>query len=424
MLFCTCKGQLRNNKKFFHAYFIQYKTYCVRVKILNFYEFLAENIEQIKRSSLYRKLRVFSSRSGPYVKYNGKKVIQVSSNNYLGLAGDVRLQRAVSEAVKKYGVGSTGSRLISGTHELHARLEEQIAELKGTERAIVFSSGYDANLGTLSALLGEDDAVYSDELNHASIIDGIRLSKAQKFIYKHCDVEHLRELLSENHYKYKLNLIVTDSIFSMDGNRAPLQEIVKLKECYGAVLFVDEAHSFGIYGPHGEGLVHELGIADKVDIQMGTLSKAAGSKGGYIAGSNDLIEYLANKSRAFIFSTAPAIPSIAASIEAVEIIKKAHNLRKKLHGNIKYLKKKLEEQKFNLIPSESAIFCIKFDDIEQTCQVSEQLLDKYNVMAFAIRPPTVEIPRIRLCTMALHEKSDLDYLVRSLSELLNLNRKV
>lgn len=385
---------------------------------MNLCEFLSENIAQIKRSKLYRKLRIFSSRSGPYVKYNGKKVIQVSSNNYLGLAGDVRLQKAVSEAVKQYGVGSTGSRLISGTHELHAALEEQIAELKGTERAIVFSSGYNANLGTLSALLGENDAVYSDQLNHASIIDGIKLSRAQKFIYKHCDVDDLKRLLSENHYKYRLNVIVTDSIFSMDGDRAPLQEIAKLKETFGAILFVDEAHAFGIYGPNGEGLAHELGMADKIDIQMGTLSKAAGSKGGYIAGSSDLIEYLTNKSRSFIYSTAPAIPSIAASIQAIEIIKKSHKLRKKLHRNINYLKKRLEEENFDIIPSESAIFCIKFDDIEKMCNISEQLLEKYNIMASAIRPPTVDTPRIRLCTMAMHEKSDLDYVISSLSELI------
>lgn len=385
---------------------------------MNFYEFLADNIEQIKRSKLYRQYRIFSSKSGPYVKYKGKKVIQVSSNNYLGLAGDVRLQKAVAEAVKQYGVGSTGSRLISGTHELHAQLEEKIAEFKGTENAIVFSSGYNANLGTLSALMDENDAVYSDQLNHASIIDGIKLSRAQKFIYNHCDVNHLEELISENHYKHRLNVIVTDSIFSMDGDRAPLQEIVKIKEKYGAVLFVDEAHAFGIYGPNGEGLAHELGVADKIDIQMGTLSKAAGSKGGYIAGSNDLIDYLTNKSRSFIYSTAPAIPSIAASIQSLEIIKKAHKLRKRLYKNIDYLGKNFEDREFDLIPSDSAIFCIKFKNIEQTCKISEQLLEKYNIMASAIRPPTVKTPRIRICTMALHEKADLDYLTESLIELI------
>ncbi len=386
---------------------------------MDFYEFLAENIGQIKNSELYRQFRIFSSRSGSYVKYNGKKVIQASSNNYLGLAGDVRLQKAVSEAVKKYGVGSTGSRLLSGTHELHIELEEKIAELKGTEKAIVFSSGYAANLGTLSALLDENDAVYSDRLNHASIIDGIKLSGTQKFIYNHCDVTDLDRLLNENQHKYRLNVIVTDSIFSMDGDRAPLRDIVKIKEKYGAVLFVDEAHAFGIYGTHGEGLAHELGISGKIDIQMGTLSKAAGSKGGYIAGKSDLIDYLVNKSRSFIYSTAPAIPSIAASIKAVEIIKKDGSLRKKLHNNINYLKNRLEEQNFDLIPSESAIFCIKFDDIKRTCRISEQLLDEYNIMTSAIRPPTAETPRIRICTMALHEKSDLDYLVSSLSALIN-----
>jgi len=347
--------------------------------------------------------------------------MQVSSNNYLGLAGDVRLEQAVIESVKKYGVGSTGSRLISGAREVHAQLEEKIAELKGVQRAMVFSSGYAANIGALSALFDENDAVYSDKLNHASIIDGIKLSKANKYIYNHCDINSLEELLIKNQHKHRLNVIVSDSIFSMDGDRAPLLELVKLKEKYGAVLFIDEAHSFGIYGHHGEGLSHELGISDKIDIQMGTLSKAAGSEGGYIAGSSDLIEYLTNKSRSFIYSTAPAIPCIAASIKAVEIIKTAHDLREKLYVNIEYLKMRLKEHNFDLIPSESAIFCIKFNNIEQACQISEQLLEEYNIMASAIRPPTVDIPRIRICAMALHKKSDLDYLVKSLSEMIKPN---
>ncbi len=339
--------------------------------------------------------------------------------NYLGLAGDVRLQKAVSDAVKMYGVGSTGSRLISGTHELHTQLEEKIAELKGTERAILFSSGYAANLGTLSALLSEEDAVYSDQLNHASIIDGIKLSKAEKFIYNHSDINDLEKLLSENANKFRLNVIVTDSIFSMDGDRAPLQEIVKLKEKYNATLFVDEAHSFGLYGDQGQGLAHELGISDKIDIQMGTFSKAAGSKGGYIAGNSDLIDFLINKSRSYIYSTAPSIPCIAASIKAVEIIKSSPGLRKKLQNNINHFKQRLTAAGFDVMPSESAIFCIKFDDIDEACRVSDQLLDKYNIMASAVRPPTVETPRIRICTMALHEKSDLDYVVESLAELIN-----
>lgn len=353
----------------------------------------------LEKNNLYRKLRV-----------NNPAALQFSTNDYLGLAGDERLKEAVIEAVKQYGVGSTGARLVSGTHRLHVQLEEKIAELKGTERALVFSTGYAANLGALSAILTEQDAVYSDQLNHASIIDGIRLARADKFIYKHCDTADLERLISENYDKYRLNLIVTDSIFSMDGDRAPLKEIVQIKKKYGAVLFVDEAHAFGVYGPNGQGLAHELGVNSDIDIQMGTLSKAAGSEGGYIAGSSELIEYLINKSRSFIYSTAPSIPAIAGSIKAVEIIKDAHDLRQKLYDNIEFLKFRLER-------SGSPIFTVKFDTVEQTIKTSQELLEKYNIQATAIRPPTVQIPRIRISTTARHSREELDYLLSCLQSL-------
>jgi 8-amino-7-oxononanoate synthase len=360
---------------------------------MNFQHFLSDSIRQIKHSNLYRQFRIFSSCPGAYVDYNGKKVIQVSSNNYLGLAGDKRLQKAVLEAVKEYGVGSTGSRLISGTHELHTQLEEKIAQL--------------------------NDAVYSDQLNHASIIDGLRLSRADKFVYKHCDTDDLERLLKLNKGKYRLNLIVTDSIFSMDGDRAPLAELVQLKAAYNAVLYIDEAHAFGIYGQNGEGLAHELGLSTKIDIQMGTLSKAAGSTGGYIAGNKELIDYLTNKARSFIYSTAPTIPAVAASIKAIEIIESEFVLRERLRKNISYLKKRLSEESLDVIPSESAIFCVRVESSEAACRISEELLNKYGIMAAAIRPPTVETPRIRICAMAQHTKADLDYVVKALSELVN-----
>jgi len=385
---------------------------------MNFYEHLKENLTQIKTGNLYRDFKVFSSKPGAYVEYNGKQVLQMSSNNYLGLAGDPRIIEAVIKAAEKYGTGSTGSRLISGTHKLHTELEEKLAELKETERALVFSTGYAANIGVISALLTDKDAVYSDELNHASIIDGIKLSGANKFIYKHCDTKDLERLLEENHKKYRFNVIITDSVFSMDGDITPLKEIVDLKEKYGAVLFLDEAHSFGVYREKGQGLAHELGLNDKIDIQMGTLSKAAGSEGGYIAGKAELIEYLINKSRSFIFSTASSIPAVAASIKAVEIIGNDKKLRKKHWENIKYLKSGLNKLNLDLIYSESAIFCIKFDDIQKTLQISRDLLEKHKIMASCIRPPTVKTPRIRLCTMALHTKQDLDCVLEKLA-LLN-----
>ena len=384
----------------------------------DFYNFLEDNLREIKAKSLYRDFKPVSSKPGPYIIHKGKKVLQMSSNNYLGLAGDESIQEATIKAIEKYGIGSTGSRLISGTHDLHIELEEKIADLKGTDKALVFSTGYAANLGAIAGLLDENDAVYSDQLNHASIIDGIKLSRANKFIYKHCEINDLERLLSENCHKHRFNVIITDSIFSMDGDRAPLKEIAELKEKYNTVLFVDEAHAFGLYGPNGQGLAHKLGINNKIDIQMGTLSKAAGVEGGYIAGKKELIDYLVHKSRSFIYSTAPTIPSVAASIRAVEIIKNADNLRDKLYQNINYLSSELNKIQKNgnniVIPSSSAIFCIKVGDTEDTLRLSKKLLEEYQILATAIRPPTVETSRIRLCTMALHGQQDLEYLLEKL----------
>ena len=373
---------------------------------MNFYEYLEDNLIQIKKANLYRDLKIIP---------NSNKIIQMSSNNYLGLAGDKRLIEASAAAAEKYGVGSTGSRLLSGTQKLHLELEEKIAELKGTEKAIVFSTGYAANLGTITALLSGQDAVYSDELNHASIIDGIRLSGANKFIYKHCDAADLEKLLEENHKKFRLNVIITDSIFSMDGDRAPLKQIVNLKEKYNAVIYLDEAHAFGIYGENGQGLAHELKLNDKIDIQMGTLSKAAGSEGGYIAGKSELTDYLRNKSRSFIFSTALSIPVTAASIKAVEIIGNDFESRKKLLENIDYFKKRLSGLSVELIPSESAIFCLKFGSIEKTAEISRELLEKYGIAASCVRPPTVKTPRIRFSITALHSKENLDYVLEKIN---------
>jgi len=386
---------------------------------MDFYKYIKNSLGEIKEQNLYREFKVLSYKPGAYCKYGDKKILQMSSNNYLGLAGDSRLAEAAIKAVEKYGTGSTGSRLITGTHELHIRLEEKIAKLKGTESALVFSTGYAANLGGISALFGEHDAVYSDELNHASIIDGIKLSKTNKFIYKHSDMQHLEDLLEKNHHKYRFNIIITDSIFSMDGDRAPLKKIVELKEKYGAILFLDEAHAFGVFGEKGQGLAHELGLNHKIDIQMGTLSKAAGSEGGYIAGKREIIEFINNRARSFIFSTAPSIPAIAASIRAVEIIDQDFALRKRLHENISYFKSLLTRENIEFLPSDSAIFCIRFESVGRTLYISQKLLQDYKIMASAIRPPTVKDPRIRLCIMALHSKEDLDHAVRSLKRLLN-----
>ncbi|MEI7473326.1 MAG: pyridoxal phosphate-dependent aminotransferase family protein [bacterium] len=385
-----------------------------------FYSILQSELLSIEEKKLLRTIKEHSQNEGAWVNLNGKKVLQFCSNDYLGLSKDKRLLDSIIEAVNTYGHGSTGSRLITGTHTPHVKLEEKLAELKKTESSLVFSCGYSANIGILSAILTEQDAVYSDELNHASIIDGIKLSKAQKYIYKHCDMEHLDEILSQNTNKHRLNIIITDSIFSMDGDRAPLKEIVNLKKKYNTVLYVDEAHSFGIYGKSGEGLLGELDLSDQAEIQMGTLSKAIGSEGGYVAGNNTLINYLINKSRSFIFSTAPSIATAAASLKAIEIIEENPKLRENFISNIKYFSeglKDIETQKnFRLLPQDSAIFAIEFGNIEKTLKISHNLLDNYNIQAVAIRPPTVKQPVIRFTLSALHSKNDIDYLLNCLLE--------
>jgi len=383
---------------------------------MNFKEHLKKELFELKTQNLYRNPYVFSGKHSALSEIGDKKILQFSSNNYLGLSGDERLIKAGINAAKNYGIGSTGSRLISGTHKIHTELEKKLAQLKNTEAAIVFSTGYATNLGVISSLFGKEDAIYSDELNHASIIDGIRLSGADKFIYKHCDMDDLEELLKNNHENYRFNVIITDTIFSMDGDTAPLKEIINLKNKYNSILYIDEAHAFGVYGAKGQGLAHYLGAENDIDIQMGTLSKAAGSEGGYICANQEIIDFLRNKARSFVFSTAPSIPAIAASIEAVDIIEKDAVLRKNLWKNIEHLKNGLNSLNIKVYPSQSAIFCVDFGSLEKNLRISAELMEKYNIMASCIRPPTVKTSRIRLCTTALHSKQDLDYLLENLKK--------
>ena len=260
---------------------------------------------RIEEAGLYRKLRLVQSEQGPTLLLDGREVINFSSNNYLGLANHLSLCKAAKEAIDRYGCGSGASRLISGNMTLHEELERKIAELKHTEAALVFNSGFQANTGLLSTLVGEGDVIYSDGLNHASIIDGCRLSRAKIFIYGHCDLDELERGL-KNSPSNSRKLIVTESLFSMDGDEAPLNDIVNLAEKYGAMVMVDEAHATGVYEPSGAGLVAKLGLGDRVPIQMGTLGKALGGFGAYVAGSKGLRELLINRCRSFIFTTSLA----------------------------------------------------------------------------------------------------------------------
>lgn len=383
-----------------------------------FYSYLNERLDALKQNNLYRKMQT-GEQMAHFANYCSSELLLMNTNNYLGLAQDERLKQAAAESAKS-GAGSTGSRLISGTHSVHFELENALAQLKGTEKAILFATGYMANVGAITALMGPEDAVYSDELNHASIIDGIKLSRTNKFIYRHSDTAHLEELLERNADKYRFNFIITDTVFSMDGDIAPLKEIVAVKNRHGALLYVDEAHAFGVFGNNGAGLVHHCGLKDDVDVQMGTLSKAAGSEGGYVCGSAELVDYITNTARSFIFSTAPSLPSVATSLRSVEIIRDDAPLRAALHKNIETFSHLLKEVSFStgieVFPSESAIFCIKVGDTQHTIDFSQKLLEEYGIWATAIRPPTVKTSRIRFCVNAKNTQAQLEYVAQAIEK--------
>ncbi len=267
----------------------------------------------------------------PWLTLAGRRLLNLASNNYLGLAGAPQLREAAVAAVARYGCGATASRLIAGNHPLYAQLEEELAAWQGTEAALVFGSGYAANVGTLSALVGRDDLVLSDRLNHASIVDGIVLSRAEHRRYRHGDVEHLARLLAEAQGRYRTVLVVTDSVFSMDGDLAPLAEIAALTRRHGALLMVDEAHATGVFGPQGQGLAHALGVQELVDVHVGTLSKAVGAVGGFVAGRRSLIRYLVNRARSLIYSTALPPADVAAALAGVRLLRQAGAARAHLH---------------------------------------------------------------------------------------------
>lgn len=375
---------------------------------------LQEELEEIRQKGLQRSLKELESDQGAFLTVDGKKLLNFSSNNYLGLANDPRLKMAAQEAIETYGTGSGASRLVTGSMKLHHELEEKIARFKDASAALVFNSGYQANVGCLSAFLQEGDAFFSDELNHASIIDGCRLSRAAVKVYRHNDMQHLEELLGACASKSR-RLIVTDSVFSMDGDRAPLQDLAKLAEKYEAWLMLDEAHATGVLGKSGKGLVEEVWPAGRPDylkshlIQMGTLGKALGSFGAYIAGSEDLIQLLINKARSFIYTTSLPPSVLAASKRAIEIVETEPLLREKLWGNLKFFSER------SGLFAESAILPLIMGSSEGALQASQQLWDQ-GYWVQAIRYPTVAkgTERLRITLMATHEKSDLEAFAKAL----------
>ncbi|NDI35064.1 8-amino-7-oxononanoate synthase [Chengkuizengella sediminis] len=374
---------------------------------------MQEELKQLEQKSQLRSLHETIILENGWILRDGKKMLNLSSNDYLGLSERLNktnltgLKEEEERISSSLRFGSTASRLIVGNDPIYREFEMQFASFKGTEDCLVFSSGYMANVGAISTIAGRKDLVFSDRLNHASIVDGIILSRAEHKRYKHRDVEHLEHLLKKADPNQK-KLIVTDSIFSMDGSVAPIEQLVKLKNKYGAMLMVDEAHSGGIYGMKGQGLVHDLGLTDEVDILMGTFSKAYGCYGAYIAGDSILIQYLLNKARSFIFTTALPPINIAAIQRNWSRIQSEDWRQKSLLEKSAWFKQELQSRGFNTGESESQIIPLIVGDNKKTMEFSTLLQEK-GVAAVAVRPPTVPegTARIRFTIMSSHQDQDL-----------------
>lgn len=377
-------------------------------------------LEVLQSQGLYRVLRPLDGGQGPRIRIGGREVISLASNDYLGLASHPVLTRAAIEATERYGTGSGASRLLSGSQPLHHALEDDLARFLGCEGALVFNSGHGANSGTLAALCGRGDLIISDALNHASIVDGCRLSRADKRVYKHCDMNELEDILKVSN-KYRRRWIVTDGVFSMDGDVAPLPEIVGLAERYGAALYLDEAHATGVLGPRGRGCAAHFRLAERITLRMGTLGKALGSFGAFVAGDREIIDVLINRARPFIYSTSLPPSVLAASRAAVALIQSAEgeSLRQHLQGNVKILGARLNESGFYSGDGATPILPVILGSVERTAAVAEALFEE-GVFAPAIRPPTVPAgsARLRLSVMATHSEADLSRVNRLLDTLL------
>ncbi|MBP2016667.1 glycine C-acetyltransferase [Symbiobacterium terraclitae] len=372
-------------------------------------DFLVEELNSLKQAGLYRPLKELQSPQRPRSVIDGREVINLSSNNYLGLADDPRLKEAMIEATEKYGAGSGAVRTIIGTMSIHNELERKLAEFKHVEACVVFQSGFTCNSGVIPVLVGEGDAVISDELNHASIIDGCRLSKAKILRFKHADMDDLERVLKESDGQYRRRLIITDGVFSMDGDIAKLPEIVELAEKYGCMTYVDDAHSSGVLGKNGQGSVHHFGLNGRVTVQVGTLSKAVGVLGGYVAGPRALIELLWHKGRPFLFSTSHPPGVAAACLKAIEIMEQEPELIERLWENTRYFKKGLTDLGLDTGHSETPITPVIVGDEVKAMQLSDRLLEE-GVFAQGIAFPTVPRgkARVRTIVTAAHTKADLD----------------
>ncbi|WGD88901.2 glycine C-acetyltransferase [Bacillus subtilis] len=372
------------------------------------FEFLKAELDSMKENHTWQDIKQLESMQGPSVTVNHQKVIQLSSNNYLGFTSHPRLINAAQEAVQQYGAGTGSVRTIAGTFTMHQELEKKLAAFKKTEAALVFQSGFTTNQGVLSSILSKEDIVISDELNHASIIDGIRLTKADKKVYQHVNMSDLERVLRKS-MNYRMRLIVTDGVFSMDGNIAPLPDIVELAEKYDAFVMVDDAHASGVLGENGRGTVNHFGLDGRVHIQVGTLSKAIGVLGGYAAGSKVLIDYLRHKGRPFLFSTSHPPAVTAACMEAIDVLLEEPEHMERLWENTAYFKAMLVKMGLTLTKSETPILPILIGDEGVAKQFSDQLLS-HGVFAQSIVFPTVAKGKARIRTIitAEHTKDELD----------------
>ena len=383
----------------------------------DFNNWLINEVNGIKKKNLHRKLIEIESSMSPEISIGKKKYIQFASNNYLGMTTKRQVISRSSKILEKYGTGTGGSRLVTGTSDLHNKLERKIAKFKKTQDAIIFSSGYLANIGVISSIARKGDLIFSDELNHASLIDGARMSKANIIIYRHCDMTHLEDELK----KIKPNvrkIIITDSVFSMDGDIAPLDEIVSLSKRYNCISMIDEAHATGVLGKDGSGASEMFGVQKNIDICMGTLSKAVGSVGGYVAGSKVFIDFLKNRARSFIFDTSLPASNLMTSIVAIENIQKSKKLREKLFVNINSITNFLKENNFEYVSSGTPIIPIIFGSEIKTLKISKFLFDN-GIYIPAVRPPSVPkgSSRIRITLMSNHTLKHINKLKALLKKL-------
>lgn len=383
---------------------------------------LTAQLDDLRTKGTYFRLRVLEDQQGPVCRYDGREVINLASNNYLGLCNHPKLREAAVAATERYGVGSGAVRTIAGTMRIHMELEEKIAAFKGVEACVVFQSGFTANAGTVSSILGKDDFILSDELNHASIIDGARLSRAKVKVFRHKDVAHCEELLKEVEGEPGRKLVITDGVFSMDGDIGPVDRLADLCEMYGAIMMVDDAHASGVLGRQGRGSVDHFGCTSRVDVQVGTLSKAIGALGGYVCGSRDLIDYLYHRARPFLFSTSHP-PSVAAScMAAFDLLESEPERMERLWANTAYFKGQLDAAGFDIggrstPASETPITPILVGDGRKTMEFSRALFER-GVMATGIAFPTVPEgkARIRCIMTSEHTREQINLALEVLTE--------